>query len=176
MAMHVWNGSSWVTVNRNTNDALDRGFVVWNGSAWVDAINAKVWDGSGWKGFLDNVTLGGVSAQCSGFGTLTCVFQIGAYGGWYYTQGAPGSLVYGGDWLKNFDNVGQYEVRAVQTYGTAVLGSAVNTWLNLGTTRSWYLQTTYDDTAIIAVSIRHATTGTVLVDSVQVTLDNVSFN
>jgi len=173
MAMHTWNGSSWVTVNQNTQAGGDRGLAVWDGGSWLNASNAKVWNGSAWKGFLDNVSFGGVSAQATGFGLKTCVFEMYTSGVWGYTQGATGNIVYGAyNWLANSDNASQYEIIATQTSGTTVIGT-LNTWVSFPA--SWYIQDTSDASAVLAISIRHATTQTLLVDSASVSLSIVSF-
>jgi hypothetical protein len=51
-----------------------------------------------------------------------------------------------GDWLTPKAFFSQFECRLTQNSGTALGGSALSTWLNLGTTRTWTLARNTDGT------------------------------
>lgn len=80
-------------------------------------------------------------------------------GGWTAVNGGAGTWRLAGA-------SSDYDVRLNQTGGSGASGSAVNTWLNLGTTRSWSCATTYPPGGVSSssgtIEIRDASTLTVL--------------
>lgn len=58
-----------------------------------------------------------------------------------------------GDWLAPKTNFSDFECRLVQNSGTALGGAALNTWLNLGTTRTWTLARTTDGTNVASATL-----------------------
>lgn len=60
-------------------------------------------------------------------------------------------------WLVS-GSAGDYEVRVIETSGTFDSGDLTNTWLNLGTTRSWHNTSTLPQTVAFTMEIRDAGT------------------
>jgi hypothetical protein len=91
-----------------------------------------------------------------------------SYSAFYYIDG----FIEQGNWIPtiNAGLIDDYEIRATRTAGVTPDGT-MNTWLNLGTSRSWSITTFYPDTtsSTITFEIRNASTGTVL-ESCSVTL------
>lgn len=141
MAFHYWNGSAWKIVNNSyvsPYDEVNAVFRVWNGSEWLYTDNAKVWNGSTWKGFIDVVQLSDDNASAVTFGG-------GAEASWaIYTSGSVQYSDYGGGpqsypWIANSANSSQYEIMVSQIGGESLEGTSdpLDTWLDLGTTRVW---------------------------------------
>lgn len=77
-----------------------------------------------------------------------------------------------GDWLAPKSGMGNYEVRATEVSGfvTVPTSSAVDTWLSLGTTRTWYKESGSGlKEVVLLIEIRPAGGGAVL-DSATITL------
>lgn len=153
MPLKVWNGSTY-------SDAQT--LRVWNGSSWVSSTAAHVWNGSAWVKFfppaptvsLGNHSLAGVADDTSALsasiyfvlnssGMSLVSFSSTAFSADVtidsVSQGATGDYNIE-TWLDSGlnSNVSAY---VNQTSGsTLVAGSdALNTYLNLGTTRQWGL-------------------------------------
>lgn len=164
MAMHYWNGSSWAIVNNSVGFPYDDSgalFNVWNGSAWIQATNAKVWNGSTWKGFVDQV-------QLSDDGATAVTFGGGIEAAWaIYSSGFVLYDDYGStssyDWIANGANSNQYEIYVEQQSGEFLEGTsdALNTWLDLATTRVWRVFANEFNSSVFAIlgaTIRHKIT------------------
>jgi hypothetical protein len=83
-------------------------------------------------------------------------------------QGTNAGNVDVGDWLSPKTGMSDFEVRVDNT---SLEGSPINVWLNLGTTRGWFVQQigSGSTAAGFTVEIRRASTGAVL-DTAQVDL------
>jgi hypothetical protein len=167
MAMHYWNGSSWAIVNNSnvgdiTYDDAGAFLNVWNG-AWVQATNAKVYNGSTWKGFVDKVQISDDQAQTVNFG-------FGAEAAWaIYSSGDVNFNDYGPSftfypWIANPANSNQYEIFVTQVGGEPLENTSdpLDQWLDLGTTRVWrvFADDDFNTTvfAALAAEIRHKIT------------------
>jgi hypothetical protein len=166
MAMHYWNGSSWAIVNNsNTGDLTyeDAGavFRIWNGSEWLYTTNAKVYNGSTWKGFVDQV-------QLSNDGASNVTYGGGAEA--YWAIYSSGSVIYSQDnsywdypWIVNPANSNQYEIYVDFQSGEPLENTSdpLNQWLDLGTTRVWRVFANEFNSsafAILNTEIRHKIT------------------
>lgn len=69
-----------------------------------------------------------------------------------------------GNWVNPQTNLSDFDIRATLVSGVTPSGSAVSTWLNLGTTRSWSLSAAPGETKDYAITfeIRDTTTSTVV--------------
>lgn len=159
MTFQIWDGSSW----------RDPTFVRrWNGSAWVDVGQASRWDGSNWVQvwplILVNITNRTLSdANTDGY----ISYELLATGVAQRTSGSLGTLQFSGEWLVS-GSASSYDVRATLNSGSLTAGSAATgSWLNLGTSRVWFLD--FDGNAGLTIEIRNATTLAVL-DTANVTL------
>ena len=164
MAMHYWNGSSWAIVNNSVGFPYDDEygiFRLWNGSEWLYPYNAKVWNGSIWKGFVDQVQLSDdASSNVQGGFGAEAEWAIYSSGDVNYTndnsfQSYP--------WIVNSANSNQYEIYVEQQSGEFLEGtsSPLNEWLDLATTRVWRVfANDFNDTvfAILNATIRHKIT------------------
>lgn len=76
----------------------------------------------------------------------------------------------GGSWLSG-GNASNYEIRATKTAGVNPSGSALNTWLNLGTDRSWVVSQigVGFKTSVLTIQIRE-TSGFTVLDSASMTI------
>jgi hypothetical protein len=166
MALHYWNGSSWQIVNNSTGFPYEpegANFRIWDGSNWIYADNAKVWNGSTWKGFLDQVQLSDDTAQFygGGFGAGEAEWAIYLSGDVIYT-GNPG----GYPWIVNPANAGQYEILVTKNFGDFLEGtsSPLDTWLDLGSnTYVWRIfknEFEEDKSVSLSATIRHKITQT----------------
>lgn len=153
MAMHVWNGSAWVTAKRNK---------VWNGSSWVNNPNGKVWNGSSWVGFLDNITLNNDFVQVEGFNQLTATWGFDTSAGYIQQSDVDGFVYETYFWIANFSNYSQYQVRAQVTAGDTPTGSALNSWISPYGAQWSISAFGTDKSCDLSVEIRHATTQTVV--------------
>lgn len=177
MAMHVYTPSGWKTLNNDRYHAFDTfntGILLRGSAGYITPVNGKVYNGSAWKGFLDNISLTDSNPVSSGFGTLQPTWEIQPNGGINISQGGNYGPTAYDTWNDNPDNSGLYEIYVEQITGPFIQGSALNTWLNLGTYRAWYFQATYDTEAVMTVLIRHATTQT-QVSYCTVTLTTTTF-
>ncbi len=150
MAWHIWNGSSWQTLNYLS---------YWNGSSWVTSANAKVWNGSSWVSFVDKVELTNNHTFDTGYKVNVATWQITNAGMVYYNQN---NTTNGYPWLINTGNTNKYQVNAsfsIELGSPNIGGDATNTWLDCSTTRSWYLSAYAEDVdATLTVQIRHKDT------------------
>lgn len=152
MALKVWNGSSWV----NSTSAR-----VWNGSSWVSASAAHVWNGSSWVKFfpdaptvsLGNYTLIGTAEDVVALNSII-YFTLNTSGIAQVEYSSTASLAdlsingtpgYGTGtftletWLDGGAS-SDVEVYVTSTGSALVAGSsALSTYLDLGTTRTWGL-------------------------------------
>jgi hypothetical protein len=137
MAMHYWNGSSWAIVNNTFDFQYDDGgavFRIWNGSEWLYTTNAKVYNGSTWKGFVDQVQLSDdiVQNPGDGFGGSTAEWAIYSSGNVEYWPG--GSY----PWIVNSANSGQYQILVERVSGDPLdTSSPLDTWLDLSSSYVW---------------------------------------
>ena len=170
MALHVWNGSAWVTVNRNgIGNPSDAGLAVWNGSSYVNSITAKIWNGSSWIPFIDNVTITGDTVSTFGSPPPIAYWSINDSGSIIYSD-SSGFPYIAYSWILNSENRSQYEIRAELLSGSSPSGDSLNTWLSLSTSRSWNLSSSIDDFSDLKMTIRHNITQTILCEA------NISLN
>lgn len=111
-----------------------------------------------------NVTVGGTvstpdlnpNAAVSG-GTSSAVLSLTSAGAYSATNDLSGN------YCTPTSLASVLEARLVVNSGTLPTGSALNTWLNLGTTRTWTLTASAGNLRIASctLSIREASTGTV---------------
>ncbi len=100
--------------------------------------------------------------------TATVLEQINSDG--KEEQDSAGSgLVSVGNWLLR-GSAGDYEVRYDAT-GDTPAGSAINTWLNCGTTRSWSFVRTANGTSSCSGTLRIRFAGGLELDSVSLDLN-----
>ena len=165
MAMHYWNGSSWAIVNNSQDDFqyedLGALFRIWNGSEWLYTDNAKIWNGSTWKGFLDQVQISDDAASnVQGGGGANAEWAIYSSGDVNYTSDNSFQSY---EWIVNSANSNQYEIYVERQSGDFLdeTSDALNTWLDLGTTRVWRIfANEFNDTkfTILNATIRHKIT------------------
>jgi hypothetical protein len=168
MAMHYWNGSTWAIVNNAPTDGLfddDYGawFRVWNGSEWIYATNAKVYNGSTWKGFVDRVQLSNDQAQTVNFSFgAECAWAIYSSGNVIFDDYGPSQTEY--PWIVNPANSNQYEILVTKLSGDPLEGTSdpLDTWLDLATTRVWrvFADNQFNTTVFttLGATIRHKIT------------------
>lgn len=171
MAMHYWNGSSWGIVNNSeTFPYGDIGafFRVRDGTEWVQATNAKVWNGSTWKGFVDRVQLRNFdNAQTVNFSFgAECAWVIYTSGNVVYDDYGPTQTEY--PWIINSANSNQYEILVTKFSGDLLEGTSdpLDTWLDLATTRVWrvFADNQFNTTVFttLGATIRHKITQVVV--------------
>ena len=160
MAIHIYTSTGWKTINWDTlGTTTSYPLYVRDGSGYQYATNAKVYSAGSWKGFLDNISLGNdVVYGDPNYAEIS----INSNGIVY-----PTPLGSSYNWNQNSANSGQYEIYAQTTGGISpVYGSALNTWLNLGTTRTWYINDPAPGgNATLYITIRHATTQQTLAEA-----------
>lgn len=116
-------------------------------------------------GQVFGASAGGVGAVAWAGGSVThqwsCSYGFMPDG---HTRRSRGSIVdTSGTWLVPGSGADQFEIRAVLSSGNTPTGDALNTWLNLGSTRSWGLSTTgLEKSCELAVEIRQVSDGTVV--------------
>ena len=97
-------------------------------------------------------------------GTATAGFELNASGDVRTLQNT--AYFDEGDWITPKSSAGNaYEARAVRTAGVNPSGTALNTWVPLGTTRLWSLASSTPGafvTTTFTVDIRNASTQTIL--------------
>lgn len=175
MAAHVWNGSTWLPIKR---------MPTWDGSFWVSG-NRYVWNGSSWVGFQDDITLSFeqvvASADASGQ-TLRATWSIDP-AGLTPTVTSTGQVVApvqqfpsyfnSYEWNNNASNSGQYQIFVTASGG--VSSGTLNTWLDLTSTRSWYIQANFDRVTTLTITIRNKITQQTFASQV-VDLEIITFN
>jgi hypothetical protein len=152
-------------VNQNGGVLDDRGLVVYDSGLWKNATLAQIYTSSGWKGFLDNITLNADSVV--GYGD-----EYGAAD--WGINGSTGYVFFGGDnpgpqypFCQNVANLGQYEIRVeIQTGGFVATSAPINTWLSCSSTRVWGVETPNPTYVEFTASIRNAITQEVLVTEI----------
>lgn len=106
--------------------------------AWVDIVTAKRRSGGAWVDLFTFVAISNQSPTASNVGlggprSATASYTLNSAGG-----AVVNSTPVSGEWLASGAASG-YDVRATLASGTSPSGSAVGSWLNLGTTRAWSL-------------------------------------
>jgi hypothetical protein len=164
MPFQIYNGSAWVdptTIKRS------------DGSTWTDVQNIYRSDGTSWilawTRVLVNIANKTVGSFASGGDSTFSTYELLNTG--VARENSGGNIFnYSGEWLTS-GSASAVEVRATLQSGSTPSGT-LNTWLNLGTTRSWTLSRTGlgQSTCVLLIELRNAASGTVL-DSATVTLD-----
>lgn len=157
MPLHVYN-TSW----------LDPTPHVYNGTAWVTPTSVRVYNTS-WLTVYSGTPAGSVAISdkvasvATTSGTCTAGYRLASTGVASYTATSSGTYAtISGEWLTG-GAASDYEVRAQKTAGTGT-PSNLNTWLGLGTTRTWSLSQSGEGETFVylTIQIRDATTLTVL--------------
>jgi hypothetical protein len=190
MALKVWNGSSWVSSTSAR---------VWNGSSWVSASAAHVWNGSSWVKFfpdaptvsLGDYTLIGTAEDVVALNS-TIYFTLDSSGIAQVDYGSTATLAdlsvngtpdYGTGtftletWLDS-GAAGDVEVYVTSTGSTLLAGSsALSTYLSLGTTRTWGLQSTRSSVGVqskaatLSVSLVQASNRSNVLDTATINIE-----
>lgn len=166
MPFQIYNGSAWVdptTIKRS------------DGSTWTDVQNIYRSDGTSWilvwTRVLVNIANKTVGDFVFGGGDhwASSSYELLSSGVAREVTSAGGTFNYSGEWLTS-GSASSVEVRATLQSGSTPSGT-LNTWLNLGTTRSWTLSRTGIGTSscVLLVELRNAASGTVL-DTATITL------
>lgn len=97
-----------------------------------------------------------------GGGFAVTAYRVASDGFVYTAANSTGTYSQQEQWISNVALVGNYEVR-VTASGDVPTGSAVNTWLELSTTRSWDLTASPGNllSTTLTVEIRDTATSTV---------------
>lgn len=82
----------------------------------------------------------------------------------FKSNGAYSKYLYGaevdtGYWVSPLTNFSQYEIHVAVASGDTPSGSALNTWLNLGTSRAWFLGVTATDSETCSLTVQIRWTG-----------------
>ena len=160
MAMHVRTSTGWKTINWDAYNAFTGpgsplyvySTELYAPGEYAPAQNAKIYNAGAWRGFLDNVTCDTISV----FGNPNYAeVQFGSDGIIYKNPGSPVTE----PWCQNGTNTYQYEIFAQQVSGlSSVIGSSMSTWLNLGISREFYINSPMGGSAVIQITIRHKDT------------------
>jgi hypothetical protein len=164
MTMHVRVGGSWQTVAPKVRV----------GGSWQNIKGAWVRVAGVWQKFYSALAVA-ISDETVEHIRTTATANAG------YQLHSDGTIdlnrattltwsVNGGTWLTGGAS-SDAEVRATLNSGSTPSGSALSTWLNLGTTRNWYVTRSANGTTTcnLTVEIRDASTLTVL-DSATIVL------
>lgn len=100
----------------------------------------------------------------------TCQYEL-TNGGDIRATTTGNTITDQGDWIAPKNNFSLYDAMLHVNSGTSPTGAALDTWLNLGTTRNWSLAQTVIGTLSnnCTLSIRRSATGTVL-DTATITM------
>lgn len=105
---------------------------------------------------------GTASLDGGGSGILTVTTDFGS-----------GSILIPSEWLK-YGNATLYSVRATLVSGDTPTGSALNTWLQLSTSRSWALSATSTSFAskscVLLIEIANSLNTSIILDSANITI------
>ena len=173
MAAHVWNGSTWLPAKT---------IPVWNGTVWL-AGNRYVWNGSTWVGFQDDITINNedVTGTAENFGEVVkAEWSIDNSSGFVTSTGvvtAPieqfPSYFESYQWNLNPDNSGQYQIFVSASNG--IDSGVLNTWLDLTSTRTWFIESSSDRSTTLTITIRNKLTQQIF-DTATVSLSILTFN
>jgi hypothetical protein len=137
------------------------------GGAWKAIASIDVGVSSAWKDafFGDQITISNVNIDSTVVdpGTAIARYELQSDGDIERTVSSTTSDI--GDWITPKINMANYEVRATLNSGDTPSGSALNSWLSLGTTRNWALIESgagSSSSCSLNVEIRRASDGTVL--------------
>lgn len=137
--------------------------------AWVPVDVVKRRNGGSWSTVWTRITSSDANPSSSRVaGTATATYEIRSDGTVYTTNGAN-TLVFLENWLA-FGSTSNYEIKATALSGTPTTGT-LDSWVSLGTTRTWTLSQSIpgDATCILSIEIRNAVSLSV-VDTATVTL------
>ena len=157
--LKIYDGSVWQTPVPK----------IYNGSSWITPSTLQFHDGSSWvilyTSLAASISDWGISDSSAFNGYLDAIYKLSSDGNVYNHNN---TLLE--SWLDS-GTASQFDVRVTAT-GDPLYSGTLNTWQNLSVDRAWHLKSTGDAQTNLSVSIRDASSLTIL-DTASITLQTI---